>query len=258
MTPASAGKVAILNELFDHIYVCHLERSPERRERFEQCLSGVEFEVWPGVDGRALDRDDLVRRGVYTEEKAVARHWNGTPMNMAEVGCAITHLRALEDIVAAGYSSGLIFEDDIRLVPEGLQQLPEACAQLPDDWDLLYLGYRKNERMGLVYRAKLALQFPLLNLLGLRDYDLRQMRRYYPRPYSSLLRRAGFHFGAHAYAVSARGAQRLLEIDSFPISAPIDVAVPVAIVEHDLQAFIVAQIAFEPDASLDSLIGKRP
>ena len=257
MSAHDASSAHVLNALFERVYVCHLERLQLRREHLAKELAGLEYQIWPGVDGAELDRESLIREGLYDEEEARRRHWKGSALATTEIGCSMTHLRLLEDVVEKGHESVLVLEDDVQLRGTGLLELRAATQELPADWDMLYLGYWKNERMTRGFSLKLRFAFPVMNFLRLRSHDLRSLRRWFPREHSSRLMRAGYHYGSYAYAVSQRGAQRLLAFERYPIRSPIDVMFGRSIVEQDVQAFIVKEKVVEPAPGLDSLIEGR-
>ena len=51
-----------LNDFFDRIFVINLERRPDRLEKFKQMSDkiGFEYEIFPAVDGKIIDRSFLV------------------------------------------------------------------------------------------------------------------------------------------------------------------------------------------------------
>merc|ERR1719272_507038 len=63
------------------------------------------------------------------------------------MGCYMSHLRILKDAEAKGYASALIFEDDLDPVPDALSRLG-AVNDLPQDWDMVYLGFHYHHHPG--------------------------------------------------------------------------------------------------------------
>jgi glycosyl transferase family 25 len=109
-----------------YIYVINLARSRDRRAHVESQLAkvGVSYEVIDGVDGRELDFDDpeisrLVDRSVL--EAGI--------LLPGEIGCALSHIRAYEKVIADGRDVALILEDDVVL-PDDLAALVAAAARV--------------------------------------------------------------------------------------------------------------------------------
>lgn len=55
-------------------------------------------------------------------------------------GCLLSHVEVIREARDAGASSVLIFEDDAVLAPEFQDQFACFIKEVPDDWDMLYLG----------------------------------------------------------------------------------------------------------------------
>ena len=89
--------------------VINREDRPERLAATKEQLDrfGIEFEVFPAVIGG----------------------WKG---------CRLSHLGVLEKYI--NEDRILIFEDDIHFLQYPQQALEKAFNELPEDWDLLYLG----------------------------------------------------------------------------------------------------------------------
>ena len=62
-------------------------------------------------------------------------------MNLGEVACALSHRRIYEDVLTQNYERVLILEDDVIPQPGSLQPFGDIVKQLPEDWELLMLGY---------------------------------------------------------------------------------------------------------------------
>ena len=59
------------------------------------------------------------------------------------VGCTLSHI----DVILMGYSheTFMVLEDDVVLDPTTNLVLEDAMSQLPEDWDMLYLGCSPKE-----------------------------------------------------------------------------------------------------------------
>jgi GR25 family glycosyltransferase involved in LPS biosynthesis len=104
-------------------YCINLERNPERREssqaEFER--EGLDVTFFRATDGKAEAPEGLF-------------------ITKSEWGCADSHIRVWRDMVENGHEMALIFEDDIRLVPNFSSKLQEVLDELPEDWDYVNLG----------------------------------------------------------------------------------------------------------------------
>lgn len=90
--------------------------APETRELLEQLRTqGIQPQIFPAVDGRqgppTLQPGERLCRW-----KALARHrrW----LTGAEIGCYLSHLRAIRGAWEAGHEHVCILEDDVCLEPE--------------------------------------------------------------------------------------------------------------------------------------------
>lgn len=105
-----------------HAYVINLARSPERRAHISAELekAGIDYEVVEGVDGRDLDLHDprLIDPSVV----------NGSWFRPGVAGCALSHLRVHQKILADGLDRALVLEDDVT-VPADLGELADALAE---------------------------------------------------------------------------------------------------------------------------------
>jgi GR25 family glycosyltransferase involved in LPS biosynthesis len=92
------------------IDVISLERRPGRLERTARRLDahGLPWSWFPAVDGG----------------------WRG---------CKASHTALWQQAVSAGKTVA-IMEDDVAFVPRFPQRLRAALAELPDDWDVVFLG----------------------------------------------------------------------------------------------------------------------
>lgn len=109
--------------MVDNIYCINLERSSQRREsalqEFER--EGLDVEFFRATDGKVE-----APSGIY--------------ISKPEWGCADSHIRVWRDIVANGYETALVFEDDISLVPDFNYKLEQIISELPPNWDYVNLG----------------------------------------------------------------------------------------------------------------------
>ena len=199
----------LLNQYFDKIFVLHLPRLSERLTGLQKNLEGLHYEMFEGVDKNQVTTEELTLKGLYDRE-LYRRLYPGTAdMHTGMLCCALGHVNIYKKIIEKGYNKTLILEDDITVSTEALKQFTSIVNELPADWELLYLGYEKNEHYGLKEKFKKLLYYlfpPYSNFTIHRKY----ISRYYPVILSPHIARAGFHDCTHAYAVTLNGARKLL------------------------------------------------
>jgi len=205
---------------FAATYVINLRESTARWEAITDVLHRTRLPHvvrWEAVPGRRLD-DDCLRTlqsiGVLAQDlskfapKAIKE----------EIGCALSHLGVLTDIVRKSLRNALILEDDV--IPSGIdadwhQRFARAYADLPRAWEVWFL-----------YRC-----------LDRRDQTKRRTARTVV-PY--------LPYGAAAYAVTLRGAEKLARA-ALPLYQPIDCIVAEDLVrEGRIRAYAASPRLFQP------------
>ena len=104
----------ILNEFFDKIYVINLDHRTDRWEKVVNSFKSI------GLDN-------------YERYSAIKTD-NGW------LGCNLSHLGVIEKSKENGYDNFLVFEDDFVLQDNFIESVTETIKQLPEDWDMFYLG----------------------------------------------------------------------------------------------------------------------
>lgn len=140
-------------------FVINLERSPERLAAMGERLRtlGLPWQRIVAVDGPALP----AWPPGSVDEAGYAR-WHGKPVAAGEVGCYLSHLKALRAFLDTGASHLLLLEDDALPGPT-CRAVVEALLQACDRWDLVKLsGFHRGspaEVMPLVPGHVLAVPF---------------------------------------------------------------------------------------------------
>lgn len=82
--------------------------------------------------------DSVQRFSAIDGNEAVLPHgWIHTP---GAYGCLLSHVQVVREARNAGVSSVLIFEDDVVFDPHFKETFASFIQELPDDWDMLFLG----------------------------------------------------------------------------------------------------------------------
>jgi glycosyl transferase family 25 len=118
-----------------HIYLVSLKESVKRRTvlagRFQHYFSA--FKIIDAIDGRALD--------AKTYFSYLSKYYQRTKklISPAEIGCTLSHKKALESFLLSAATHALIFEDDVIGSDELLVQVQLLINKIPDN-SVLLLG----------------------------------------------------------------------------------------------------------------------
>ncbi len=119
-------RTVTLDTVFPFKICINLDRRPERWEamkaNFER-LGVRSIERLSAVDGESV---------IVPERLSHLR-----PVDYA---CTLSHLTAVKKASDMGSRSVLIFEDDCLFDPAFEEKFPEYMRQVPEDWDMLFLG----------------------------------------------------------------------------------------------------------------------
>lgn len=118
-----------------HSFVINLKDATERWDHMSQALEKV------GLD---FTRIDAVLGKMLTEPISAfdERRFNiltGKHKNYGEIGCYLSHIKALNTFIKSDFKYALILEDDVEL-PHHLPSLIHAAIQNSQHWDMLRLS----------------------------------------------------------------------------------------------------------------------
>ncbi len=122
--------ISQVNKIFDKIYCINLNK---RKDRWKEITSHfnkykIDVERFTAIEGNVFNWSN----SKYTAGKPVA--FNGA------CGCIASHLSIWKLAKQNNYKSVLIIEDDCDLEEDFLNKFTSAYNEVPNDWDLLYLG----------------------------------------------------------------------------------------------------------------------
>lgn len=118
------------------VLVINLDRSPERLIHMTERLNRLPFE-WkrlPAIDGGVLSE---LRHEEVDENLYECQH--GKPLARAEVGCYLSHVKAMRQFLSSGKQYLLLFEDDAYPEEAFVDVLVKLLNQ-PDTWDIVKLS----------------------------------------------------------------------------------------------------------------------
>ncbi len=248
--PRISPPQSVLDELFE-VHLINLDRSKDRLAKFKERNWHLKNIVRaPAPEGHSLDREELVKSGVITED---------VTYGPATLGNALSHIGLWKKAVAENRIV-TIFEDDTVCSLNFAGESARVLSVLPADWELI--------NWGCVYDPLFMwLDFGYLKA-NLRFYDRRfhneyeafQREQYTPTPI-----RLVHSFGIQAYSISPMGARKLLEgclplrkrLISFPgtniVNQDVGIDVSMCAVYGSMQAYLCLPPLVIEDKSLESV-----
>ncbi|GAW34624.1 glycosyltransferase family 25 [Roseovarius sp. A-2] len=123
-------------------FVLHLTRATARRDNARAVLAGcgMDGEIWPAVDGRALSSTDLAAC-VGAQLFAPAYPFG---LEAGEIGCFLSHRQIWAEIVRRDLDVGLILEDDVAITPDPYERALHLAHSSIDTLGLIQFQTRPN------------------------------------------------------------------------------------------------------------------
>lgn len=235
----------LLKQNFDKIFVVSIPHFTDRHAMLTDRLGGLSFDYFWGVDKQQLDIKDLQAKNIYNEKIAIKNQRNGKPLNLGEIACSLSHRMVYEEMVKHGWKKVLVLEDDVVPKIDNFNFLADSLQELPENWELVYLGYLKHENITSGLKRK-RFFYKILSRIGLIKWDYRMVENLLPTPYSKHLKNAGFHDCTHAYAVSLTGAKKMIEAQT-PVVYRADDLLSTLTMKGKLNAFICKYKFFDQE-----------
>ncbi|MGL6336111.1 glycosyltransferase family 25 protein [Aeromonas jandaei] len=123
------------------VFVISLSRSAERREMACKQMKhlGIEFSFFDAIDGRNLTEGD-----VGLVDMVEAKAFSGHELSPGEIGCALSHIKLYEMMVANGIERCVILEDDAYLHMHFKKIVEKIASCNRSDIVFLHHGKAKN------------------------------------------------------------------------------------------------------------------
>ncbi|MBB1286736.1 glycosyltransferase family 25 protein [Flavisolibacter sp. BT320] len=205
-----------INQFFDMVFVITLRRATDRHAHLQKELEGLDYKLFYGKDKQDFLVEELEKQGIYNSALARKHHRYGKPMPPGMIGCSWSHVEVYKTILTEGYQRVLILEDDVVIDQNTVAVWPAALAELPADWELLYLGFAEKETVPATAPLKKAV-YHLQRMFGGLNYSHTTIRNLYPKKMGLYVSKAGYHDCTHAYGLTLSGAKTLLQLQT-PIS----------------------------------------
>lgn len=241
----------LLNKYYDKIYVLSVRSADTRRKLFEERFKGLDYSFFFGADKAGFTTAELIKKNIYSEALTQKHHRYSKGMMPGEIACAWSHLMMYQEMLSNNYERILIFEDDAMPDPERIKQLPQILSEIPADCELLMWGWSKNGESDINTSFKQAV-YNIQHRLGILKWHPNIIKNLFAKPFSSHLKKAGFHDYTYAYAINKTAAKKLLQMQS-PIQYIADNLLAHAITNNLIAGYIVYPQAFlhdnHPDGS---------
>lgn len=235
--------IKILSENFDKILVVTIPRLTARHQYVKDQLQGLPYEFFYGADKQELSNDFITQN--YNEAKAKKLQRQGKPLNAGEIACSLSHRMVYEAMIKNNWQKVLILEDDVVPLINNFHLLEQCLNELPENWELVYLGYTKHEEITPALKRK-QFFYKIISSLGLMRWSRKMVDNMLPQPFSPHLKKAGFHDCTHAYALTLEAAKKLVAAQT-PVVYRADDALSHTILKGELNAFVTVPKFFNQD-----------
>lgn len=125
--------------MIEKFYMCHYTKLVERKTYALEQLKkhNISAEWIEKFDKEDIDFDNL--------SNYYPRIFDNMPqfnrkMSKPEISLCLKHIEVFKDVLSKGYSNVVVFEDDIILVDDFNQKLNTYFTQLPEDYDIFWIG----------------------------------------------------------------------------------------------------------------------
>lgn len=234
-----------MDHLFDKIIVLTIGRNKDRHCLVKKNLSGLDFQFWYGKDLTELypgiTHVPNIPADFFSENNISTKAWT---MTRGQLGAYASIKDIIEYVANSDYSSALIFEDDfIPLKKDWRKYLNKAIKELPADWHILMLGYFYD---GKIYKFNSKRIYrPIVRMINF----LKKNKVVQPRRISKHLDKSGITNGGHAFCLSKKGAQHLMQFLN-PMEICGDDLFRLLISENKLKSYSVYPCLFDQNKKM--------
>lgn len=260
---------SVFNRFFDKIFIINLKDATKRLKTVSKQYrkKGIKFDVYEGIDGRCKEVSECNKKQKSFEKTYGVKYGKrikNPKERLPASSLTLAHKLIYTEMLEQGWDRILISEDDVWFHKDSEKRFKKAIEELPDDWDMLYLGAGGDAGLKGISMRKTKVNKYLSDLTphyGYKWYvsvkeDLRS-----PcdecEPFSSQLSMPSHPGGAWGVAVSKKGAKKILKIIGETIKDHNDKIYPKAIYEGKLKAYALDPPilyheggAFRPDSSI--------
>jgi len=211
-----------VNTVIDRVYVINLDKDTERLHAFDKQMKKhrISYTRFPAMNGASLAYDEGLTK--FCNDFC-------TP---GMKGCALSHKAIWEDMIKNRYENVLIFEDDVTLVDNFETVFRDGWDQLPNDYDVYYLGCH-----GTCENTDISSKV------------LNNVLQTHPEDYDKNLKTVQGSLGFHAYIISQKCAKTI--VDS-PINTHVDLQMILWIKQFNLSAYSISPLVAYVEGQTES------
>jgi glycosyl transferase, family 25 len=181
------------------VFVISLKNASDRRASTVRQLemAGVQFKFVEAVDGRSLSEEAIRNSSDFGVFKS---GFYSRYLRKEEIGCTLSHLSILKEIITENISAACILEDD-NVYSQRFMELLSLIERTITGRDLVYLGHRSECSMS--------------EAIGRMTNQLKPYDCYIGEPLE-------MPYGSHGYVIT-NSAARILVDNAYPVRVPWDV-----------------------------------
>jgi len=218
--------MSFLNTAVDRVYVINMDKDKDRLKRFDEQMRRhkISYTRVPGIVGASV--------GYHEALSGFCNQFCTAGMK----GCALSHRLIWEDMLKNRYENVAIFEDDAVLDENFNAKLRQGWEQLPNDYDIYYLGCDA-----------------MCESADVSSKVFNTVLNTHPERVDDNLNSVSGSVGLHGYIISEKCAKVILEA---PIHTHMDLQIYKWINEFNLKGYSVSPVIVNVNETGDSSIGE--
>ena len=132
------------------VFIINLKESTDRRQYMieEMKKTNLQYEFFDAVNGKDIKN----REDVYDHDSAVTNV--GSPLNLCEIGCCMSHLLIYKKMIDENIERALILEDDI-IISEKIDEIIKEILEFSLQNSVILLGQSSKKLKRKIYKTKL-------------------------------------------------------------------------------------------------------
>jgi glycosyl transferase, family 25 len=184
-------------------YVINLDRSKDRRERFDRYnMNYLNYKYITGIDGKLLDRTTIPTSQISKDN---------CTFSDGSMGCALSHLKLWEKCIELNKPI-LVMEDDVVVNVNFNLYVDQIMNMVPSDFDIIQLWYNLNSCLSYqITSYERCISIFSDTKPSYDDIEINRKTEIYPS-----VAKLNHSFGLSCYIISPKGA-KILRDYCFPL-----------------------------------------
>ena len=143
------------------VFIINLKESTDRRQSMieEMKKTNLQYEFFDAVNGKDIKNIE----DVYDHNYAVTKV--GSPLNLGEIGCCMSHLLIYKKMIDENIGRALILEDDI-IISEKIDEIIKEILEFNLQNTIVLLGQSSKKLKRKIYKTKLDVGYTLSKLFN--------------------------------------------------------------------------------------------